>query len=96
MTDQVQKLQQKGIKAEFLNAKMKKEKYDGILQDLRGANPSIKMLYITPERCENDMFKTILADMVRKKQLEGIAVDEAHTVVEWGATFRLSYWKFEV
>lgn len=91
MTDQVQKLKQKGIKAEFLNAKMNKEKYDGILQDLRGENPTIKMLYITPERCENDKFKAILADMVRKKQLERIAVDEAHTVVEWGATFRASY-----
>ena len=91
MTDQVQKLKQKGIKAEFLNAKMNKEKYDSILQDLRGENPTIKMLYITPERCENDKFKAILADMVRKKQLEQIAVDEAHTVVEWGATFRASY-----
>ena len=91
MTDQVQKLKQKGIKAEFLNAKMNKEKYDGNLQDLRGENPTIKMLYITPERCENDKFKAILADMVRKKQLERIAVDEAHTVVEWGATFRASY-----
>ena len=91
MTDQVQKLQQKGVKAELLNSKMKKEKYDGIIQDLRGANPSIKLLYITPERCENDTFKSTLAHMVKNKQIERIAVDEAHTVVEWGATFRASY-----
>ncbi|NTW50193.1 MAG: RecQ family ATP-dependent DNA helicase, partial [Chlorobiales bacterium] len=49
----------------------------------------LKLLFISPERLENERF----LEMIRGLKISLIAVDEAHCISEWGYDFRPSYQK---
>ena len=91
--DQVQQLKGKNIKADALNSKTASADRKRILADLTSDEPSIKLLYITPELAATEGFRTLLYSLNEKNNISKIAVDEAHCVSEWGHDFRPDYLK---
>jgi superfamily II DNA helicase RecQ len=52
---------------------------------------SIPLLYISPESLLNSEFYEIILKMVREGRMSRIAIDEAHLVEGWGASFRTEF-----
>jgi hypothetical protein len=50
--------------------------------------PTVKLLYCTPELMVTDRFRKVLLNVYKRQQLSLIAIDEAHTLSSWGHEFR--------
>ncbi len=81
MQDQTDRLRQLGIAAKLLSSTQNKMEQ----QDVYQYPP--KILYISPERIQSDIF----INWLQKQRLSLIAFDEAHCISEWGLDFRPSY-----
>lgn len=85
MRDQVRSLCKRGIPAAYINSEQSYDENQDAIQ--RALNNEIKILYIAPERQENDEW--IMA--TRQLKLSMIVIDEAHTISTWGHDFRPSF-----
>ncbi len=85
MQDQVAALKLAGVAAETINSAASREVNVGIWQ--RVAAGDIRILYLAPERL---MTERMISALQRQK-VNLIAVDEAHCISQWGASFRPEY-----
>ncbi len=85
MRDQVKALNLKGIEARYINSEQSKEENTQTIED--AVNGKLKILYIAPERQENQEW----IEATRKMNLAMVVIDEAHTISVWGHDFRPAF-----
>ncbi|MDE2447018.1 MAG: DNA helicase RecQ, partial [Alphaproteobacteria bacterium] len=85
MQDQVAALKLAGVEAETINSSASREENVDIWR--RVAAGAVKILYLAPER----LMTAQMIAALKKLDVRLIAVDEAHCISQWGASFRPEY-----
>jgi len=87
MKDQIDMLTARGISAGRLDSSLSASEARAVADRIRTG--TLKLLYVSPERFANERF----LDMLSRTKIALFAVDEAHSISEWGHNFRPDYLK---
>lgn len=85
MHDQVRKLKNLGIAAEYVDSTLCSTKKSMILDNVY--HHKVSTLYVSPERLSSPDF----LEAINKLDIFMVVVDECHCVLEWGISFRPNY-----
>lgn len=85
MKDQVEALKANGVAAAALNSSLDADGVKAVAHEIEQGR--LKLLYVSPERAVSPRFLSFM----EHKQVDLIAIDEAHCVSIWGNDFRPEY-----
>jgi len=81
-----------GVPASYLSSQQSSGEYQAVLRELRKAQPTLKLLYVTPEQLVNaGGLNDVLRGLAERRLLARFVIDEAHCVSTWGHSFRADY-----
>ena len=81
-----------GVPASYLSSQQSSGEYQAVLRELRKEQPTMKLLYVTPEQLVNGGgLNDVLRGLAERRLLARFVIDEAHCVSTWGHSFRADY-----
>ncbi|CAB3396740.1 unnamed protein product [Caenorhabditis bovis] len=94
--DQTMKMKELGIGCKALTSELSTADQEEIYQNLALVQPTIKLLYVTPEKISaSSRLISAFYNLHKRGKLARFVIDEAHCVSQWGHDFRPDYTKLQ-